>query len=164
MNLIKSTRYEITRSVLGPETQQKSAFVLAPALSRFLRELGRDFTFIGEQYPIQVGTRDGLIDLLFFHRGINCLIAIELKITAFESEHIGQLNFYLEALDRDVKKAHEKPSIGILLCKTKDDEVVEYAMSRSTSPALVAEYQLRLPDKRLLRAKLQEFYQLESTE
>ena len=137
---------------------------LVRRLSRFLSELGRDFTFIGEQYPIQVGTRDGFVDLLFFHRGINCLIAIELKTAAFAPEHIGQLNFYLEALDRDVKKAHENPSIGILLCKTKDDAVVEYTMSRSTSPALVAEYQLQLPDKRLLRAKLQEFYQLESNE
>lgn len=135
---------------------------LVRRLSRFLCELGRDFTFIGEEYPIQVGTRDGFVDLLFFHRGLNCLIAIELKITAFEPEHIGKLNFYLEALDRDVKKAHENPSIGILLCKTKEDEVVEYAMSRSTSPAVVAEYQLHLPDKKLLQAKLNEFFELET--
>lgn len=99
---------------------------------------------------------------MFFHRGLNCLVAIELKVTAFEPAHIGQLNFYLEALDRDVRKHHENPSIGILLCKTKDDEVVEYALSRSTSPALVAEYQLKLPDKKLLQAKLQEFFELEA--
>ncbi|MDE0157724.1 MAG: PDDEXK nuclease domain-containing protein [Gammaproteobacteria bacterium] len=135
---------------------------LARRLRYFLSELGRDFTFIGEQYPIQVGTRDGFVDLLFFHRGLSSLVAIELKITAFEPEHIGQLNFYLEALDRDVRKAHENPSIGILLCKTKDDEVVEYAMSRSISPALVAEYQLQLPDKKLLQAKLHEFFELET--
>ncbi len=89
-------------------------------------------------------------------------IAIELKITAFEPEHIGKLNFYLEALDRDVKKSHENPSIGILLCKTKEDEVVEYAVSRSTSPAVVAEYQLHLPDKKLLQSKLNEFFELET--
>lgn len=135
---------------------------LVRRLRYFLGELGRDFTFIGEQYPIQVGTRDGFVDLLFFHRGLSSLVAIELKITAFEPEHIGQLNFYLEALDRDVRKAHENPSIGILLCKTKDDEVVEYAMSRSISPALVAEYQLQLPDKKLLQAKLHEFFELET--
>lgn len=135
---------------------------LVRRLRYFLSELGRDFTFIGEQYPIQVGTRDGFVDLLFFHRGLSSLVAIELKITAFEPEHIGQLNFYLEALDRDVRKAHENPSIGILLCKTKDDEVVEYAMSRSISPALVAEYQLQLPDKKLLQAKLHEFFELET--
>ena len=135
---------------------------LVRRLADFLRELGRDFTFVGEEFPIQVGTRDGSIDLLLFHRGLNCLVAIELKTTAFEPAHIGQLNFYLEALDRDVRKAHENPSIGILLCKTKDDEVVEYALSRITSPALVAEYQLQLPDKKLLQTKLHEFFELES--
>ena len=133
---------------------------LVKMLGDFLRELGRDFTFIGEEYPIQVGTRDGAIDLMFFHRGLNCLIAIELKITEFKPEHIGQLNFYLEALDRNVRKPHENPSIGILLCASKDDEVVEYALSRSLSPALVAEYQTKLPDKALLQAKLHEFLEL----
>ncbi|MES2996898.1 MAG: PDDEXK nuclease domain-containing protein [Verrucomicrobiota bacterium] len=142
------------------ETDLRRALV--HRLGRFLRELGRDFSFIGEEYPIQVGTRDGSIDLLFFHRGLNCLVAIELKITAFEPAHIGQLNFYLEALDRDVRKPHENPSIGILLCKTKDDEVVEYALSRITSPALVAEYRLQLPDKKLLQTKLHEFFELEA--
>lgn len=78
----------------------------------------------------------------------------------FEPEHLGKLQFYLEALDRDVKKPHEQPSIGVLLCATKNHEVVEYALSRSVSPALVSEYQTRLPDKRLLQAKLHEFYAL----
>lgn len=146
--------------VTHSETDLRRALV--HRLGHFLRELGRDFSFIGEEYPIQVGTRDGSIDLLFFHRGLNCLVAIELKITAFEPAHIGQLNFYLEALDRDVRKPHENPSIGILLCKTKDDEVVEYALSRITSPALVAEYQLQLPDKKLLQAKLHEFFEQEA--
>jgi YhcG PDDEXK nuclease domain len=75
-------------------------------------------------------------------------------------EHLGKLQFYLEALDRDVKKPHEQPSIGVLLCATKNSEVVEYALSRAMSPALVAEYQTRLPDKKLLQAKLHEFYGL----
>ena len=78
----------------------------------------------------------------------------------FEPEHLGKLQFYLEALDRDVKKPHEQPSIGVLLCATKNNEVVEYALSRSMSPALVAEYQTRLPDRKLLQAKLHEFYAL----
>ena len=78
----------------------------------------------------------------------------------FQPEHLGQLEFYLEALDRDVKKPHERPSIGVLLCATKDSEVVEYALSRAASPALVSEYQTRLPDKKLLQAKLHEFYEL----
>lgn len=127
-------------------------------LKDFLIELGRDFCFVGSEYPVQVGGRDFALDLLFFHRGLNSLVAIELKVGRFEPEYLGKLNFYLEALDRDVKKPHERPAIGVLLCASKDDEVVEYALSRSTSPALIAEYQTQLPDKTLLRAKLHEFY------
>ena len=127
-------------------------------LRQFLLELGRDFCFVGSEYPLQVGKQDFALDLLFFHRGLNCLVAIELKTTRFSPEHLGQLNFYLEALDRDHKKPHENPAIGLLLCASKDDEVVEYALSRSLSPALVAQYQTQLPDKKLLQAKLHEFY------
>lgn len=129
-------------------------------LRRFLAELGHDFCFIGSEVPLQVGGRDFALDMLFFHRGLNCLIAIELKIGEFQPEHLGKLDFYLEALDRDVRKSHEGPSIGLLLCASKDNEVVEYALSRSLSPALVAEYQTQLPDKKLLQAKLHEFYAL----
>jgi len=131
---------------------------LLARLKDFLIELGRDFCFVGSQYPVQVGGRDFALDLLFFHRGLNSLVAIELKVGRFEPEYLGKLSFYLEALDRDVKKPHERPAIGVLLCASKDDEVVEYALSRSTSPALIAEYQTQLPDKALLRAKLHEFY------
>ena len=77
----------------------------------------------------------------------------------FHPSDLGQLEFYLEVLDRDVRKPHENPSIGILLCKDKDDEVVEYAMSRSLSPTLVAEYQLNLPSKKVLRAKMKELFE-----
>ncbi|HTU92748.1 MAG TPA: PDDEXK nuclease domain-containing protein [Gemmataceae bacterium] len=133
---------------------------LVEQLKQFLIELGRDFCFIGSQYMVQVGGRDFYIDLLFFNRALNALVAFELKIEEFEPAHLGQLEFYLEALDRDVRKPHERPSIGVLLCATKDHEVVEYALSRAASPALVAEYQTRLPDKRLLQSKLHEFYEL----
>lgn len=133
---------------------------LITQLRGFLTELGRDFCFVGSQVPIQVGARDFALDLLFFHRGLNCLVAVELKVGAFEPEHIGKLNFYLEALDRDMKKPHENPAVGVLLCAGKDDEVVEYALNRSASPALIAEYQTQLPDKRLLQQKLHEFYLL----
>ena len=102
------------------------------------------------------------MDLLFFHRGLNCLVAIELKVGRFEPEYLGKLEFYLEALDRTVRKTHENPAIGVLLCASKDDEVVEYALNRSLSPALVAEYQTHLPDKKLLQEKLHEFYRLNS--
>jgi hypothetical protein len=102
--------------------------------------------------------RDFALDLLFFHRGLNCLVAIELKVGRFEPEYLGKLAFYLEALGRDVRKSHEHPAIGVLLCARKNDEVVEYSLSRTLSPALIAEYQTQLPDKKLLREKLHEFY------
>jgi predicted nuclease of restriction endonuclease-like (RecB) superfamily len=132
---------------------------LVEQLRKFLIELGRDFCYVGSQYPIQVGGRDFALDLLFFNRALNCLVAIELKVVEFEPEFLGKLQFYLEALDRDVKKPHEQPSIGVLLCATRNHEVVEYALNRTMSPALVAEYQTRLPDKKLLQAKLHEFYE-----
>lgn len=106
---------------------------------------------------MQVGGRDFALDLLFFHRGLNCLVAIELKVGRFEPEYLGKLGFYVEALDRDVRKPHENPAIGVLLCASKDDEVVEYALSRMAGPALIAEYQTQLPDKAVLQAKLHEF-------
>ena len=99
---------------------------------------------------------DFIIDLLFFHRGLQCLVAIELKIGKFKPEYVSKLDFYLEALDRQVKKENENPSVGLLLCATKNDEVVEYAMSRTMSPMLVSEYKLQLPDKKVLQKKLQE--------
>jgi predicted nuclease of restriction endonuclease-like (RecB) superfamily len=133
---------------------------LLAKLKHFLLELGRDFCFVGSEYPVQVGKQDFALDLLFFHRGLNALVAIELKVDKFQPEHLGKLNFYLEALDRDHKKPHENPAIGVLLCASKDDEVVEYALSRSLSPAMIAEYQTQLPDKKLLQAKLHEFYLL----
>lgn len=130
-------------------------------LRDFLIELGRDFCFIGTEFPLQVGGRDFALDLLFFHRGLNCLVAIKLKVGRFEPEYLGKLGFYLEALDRDAKKPHENPAIGVLLCASKDAEVVKYAMNRHISPALIAEYQTQLPDKQLLQRKLHEFYLLQ---
>jgi predicted nuclease of restriction endonuclease-like (RecB) superfamily len=127
-------------------------------LGRFITELGRDFCFVGSEYPVQVGNQDFAIDLVFFHRGLCCLVAFELKVREFRPEDLGKLSFYLEALDRDVRKPHERPSIGVLLCATKNNEVVEYALARTTSPALVAEYQTVLPAKAILRRKLHELY------
>ena len=127
-------------------------------LRDLITEMGRDFCLVGSEYPLQVGNRDFALDLLFFHRGMNCLVAVELKIDRFEPEYLGKLQFYLEALDSDVRKPHENPSIGLLLCASKDREVVEYALRRSLSPALIADYQTFLPDKKLLQTKLHEFY------
>ena len=127
-------------------------------MKNFILELGKNFLFIGEEYKVQVGNSDFYVDLLFYHRGLQCLVAFELKADKFKPEQLGQLNFYLEALDRDVKKANENPSIGVLLCKDKDSEVVEYALSRSLSPTMVAEYKMQLPDKKLLQQKLHELF------
>jgi predicted nuclease of restriction endonuclease-like (RecB) superfamily len=131
---------------------------LVRQMKNFILELGKDFLFIGEEYKLQVGNSDFFIDLLLYHRGLQCLVAFELKADKFKPDHLGQLNFYLEALDRDVKKQNENPSIGILLCKDKDSEVVEYALSRSLSPTMVSEYKTQLPDKKLLQQKLQELF------
>lgn len=125
-------------------------------LKQFLFELGPDFTLIGEEYTIQVGKKDFKIDLLMFHRGLNCMVVLELKSTEFHPSHLGQLQFYLEVLDTDIKKPHENPSIGILICKTKDDEVVKYALNRHASPTMVAEYETKLINKSLLIQKVRE--------
>lgn len=127
-------------------------------MKHFILEFGKDFTFVGEEYRIQVGNYDYFIDLLFFHRELRCLVVFELKIDDFKPEYLGKLNFYLEALDRDVKKPHENPSVGVILCKSKDKEVVEYALSRNLSPALVAEYKTKLIDKNVLQRKLHELF------
>ena len=129
-------------------------------IKNFILEFGRDFAFMSEEFRIQVGNQDFFIDLLFYHRTLQCLVAIELKTERFSPEHLAQINFYLEALDRDVKKKKENPSIGILLCKGKDDVVVEYALSRTLKPAMVANYQLALPNKKLLHDKWQEILDL----
>jgi predicted nuclease of restriction endonuclease-like (RecB) superfamily len=125
-------------------------------LRKFILEFGKDFRFVGKEYRIQVGNNDYFIDLLFYHRELRCLVVIELKTDDFKPEYIGKLNFYLEALDRNVKKEHENPSVGIILCGGKDHEVVEYALSRNISPALIAEYKLKLINKDLLQQKLHE--------
>ena len=141
------------------ENENSMKAALIKQMKQFILELGKDFIFIDEEFRLQVGNSDFRIDLLFYHRELQCLVAFELKTGKFKPEHLGQLNFYLEALDRDVKKPKENPSIGVLLCKDKDNEVVEYALSRSLSPTMVAEYQLCLPDKALLQQKMRDIYE-----
>ncbi len=129
-------------------------------LKDFVLEFGKDFTFVGEEYRVQVGNKDFYVDLLFYHRELQCLVAFDLKITDFKPEYLGKMEFYLEALDNDIKKNHEKPSVGIVLCKNKDEKVVQYALNRSISPTMVAKYETELIDKKILEHKLDEFYQL----
>jgi len=142
-----------------PETHSEADLQagLLRNLRKFLMELGDGFAFVGEKVRIQVGNQDFELDLVFYHRDLQCLVAFELKTGRFEPEHMGKLAFYLEALDRDRKRPHENPSVGVLLCRTKDDEVVEYAMSRHLSPALVARYETQMIPKALLQKKLHEW-------
>lgn len=125
-------------------------------MKNFILEIGRDFTFVGEEYRIQVGNEDFYIDLLFYNRELACLVAFELKIGKFKPEYVSKMDFYLEALDRQEKKKNENPSVGIILCTSKDEKIVEYAMSRSLSPTMFSEYTLKLIDKKLLEDKLRE--------
>lgn len=129
---------------------------LVKNLREFILELGKGFTFVGEEYRLQVGTKDFFVDLLFYHRGLQCLVAIELKIDEFSPEYLGKMNFYLEVLDNTQKLPHENPSVGLILCKTKDDEIVNYALNRSLSPTKIAEYETQLIDKNILKKKLHE--------
>ena len=148
--------------ISGEESKPENSLrrALISKMKQFILELGKDFIYIDEEYRLQVGNSDFKIDLLFYHRELQCLVAFELKTGKFKPEYLGQLDFYLEALDRDVKKSKENPSIGVLLCKDKDDEVVEYALSRSMSPTMVSEYNLCLPDKALLQQKMREICEL----
>lgn len=125
-------------------------------LKDFILEIGKDFTFIADEYRVQVGNHDFFIDLLFYNRELACLVAFELKLGEFKAEYIGKMNLYLEALDRDVKKEQENPSVGIILCSSKDDDVVEYSISKNMSQTMISEYKLKLPNKKLLENKLRE--------
>jgi predicted nuclease of restriction endonuclease-like (RecB) superfamily len=143
-----------------PHKEKELQQAIVSSLKDFILELGIGFTFMGQEYRLQVGEDDFFIDLLFYHRQLQCLVAFELKSVKFKPGHLGQLEFYLEALDRDVKLSHENPSIGVLLCREKNDEVVEYVLSRSVSPAVISEYETKLIPKEVLKNKLNEFYAL----
>lgn len=128
----------VNEPVLELELERK----LLHRLKDFLLELGYGFTFIGNQYPLKLGEKTYRVDLLFFHRGLRCLVAIDLKIGPFKPEYAGKMNFHLELLDEQVRMGGESPSIGIILCAEKDSLEVEYALRSSTKPMGVAEYQL----------------------
>ncbi len=126
-------------------------------MKQFILELGKDFIFMDQEYRLEVGASTFKADLLFFHRGIQALVAVELKKSKFDPRDLGQLEFYLEALDRDVKRSNENPSVGIILCPEADRVVVEYAMSRSMSPTMVAEYKRILIPQERMQAQLNDF-------
>ena len=141
--------YTFDFAELSPEyTEHELEVQLVNHIRAFLIEMGGDFSFLGNQYHLVVGSRDLYIDLLLFHRRLRCLVAIELKIGEFEAEYAVKMQLYLTALDEQVKLPDENSSIGIIICKSKDRTYVEYALKRSNVPIGVATYQLcsSLPD------------------
>ena len=140
------------------ETKLKNSLV--ENMKQFILELGKDFIFMDQEYKLNVGASTYKADLLFFHRGLQALVAVELKKAKFHPRDLGQLEFYLEALDRDVKRSNENPSIGIILCPEADRVVVEYAMNRSMSPTMIAEYKRILIPQERMQQQLNEFCNL----
>jgi predicted nuclease of restriction endonuclease-like (RecB) superfamily len=128
---------------LGAEAHERDIErALIRHVTRFLLELGAGFAFVGRQYRLEVGGDEFFIDLLFYHTRVKCFVVVELKAQPFRPEHTGQLSFYLAAVDAQVKAEDDKPTIGLLLCREKNRLVAEYALSTTTSPIGVAEYQL----------------------
>ena len=128
---------------VGDEANERAIEdALVQHITRFLLELGAGFAYVGRQVPLEVGGEDFFLDLLFYHLKLRCYVVIELKATAFKPEHTGQLSFYLSAVDAELKGEHDAPTIGMLLCKSKNKVVAEYALRNINQPIGVAEYQL----------------------
>ena len=126
-------------------------------MKQFILELGKDFLFVDSEYQVVVGGKQKRIDLLFYHRALQCLVAVELKSVDFEAEFVSKLDLYLEALDRDYKKPNENPSMGIILCPSADKSEVEYTLNRSMSPTMVAEYRRVLIPETVMQHSLAEY-------
>ncbi|MBL0711036.1 MAG: DUF1016 family protein [Colwellia sp.] len=135
---------------------------LVQHITQFLLELGAGFAYIGKQVPLQVGKRNFFLDLLFYHTQLHCYVVIELKTTDFEPEHAGKLNFYIKAVDEQLRKKGDQPTIGILLCKEKDKLVAEYALSDINKPIGVSEYQLTQSLPENLKSSLPSIDQIEA--
>jgi predicted nuclease of restriction endonuclease-like (RecB) superfamily len=131
-------------------------------ITHFLLELGAGFAYLGRQYPVQVGERNFFIDLLFYHTQLHCYVVIELKIGDFEPEHAGKLNFYIKAIDEQLRNEADNPTIGIILCKNKDKLVAEYALSDIQKPIGVSEYQLTQSLPQNLQSKLPSIQDIEN--
>ena len=122
---------------------------LTQHITRFLLELGKGFAFIGRQYPLQIGAKDYRLDLLFYHIRLRCFVVIDLKVVEFQPEFAGKMNFYLSAVDEQIKTADDHPTIGIILCKNKNKLEVEYALKGMSQPIGVSEFEVTkaLPDE-----------------
>ena len=161
--LIKDTAFVDYLSLPEKHREKKLRSEIVTHIKDFILEMGKDFLFVDQEYTLPVGGEDFHSDLLFYHRGLQCLVAFELKSRKFRPQDLGQLEFYLEALDRDVKKENENPSIGILLCKQANQVVVEYALSRTMSPVMVAQYKKQLIPKEVLQRTFEEYLALPET-
>lgn len=143
LGIILKDEYTFDFADLGKEyTEHELEIELIRNVREFLSELGSAFSFIGNQYRLEVGGQDYFIDLLLFHRQLKSLVAIELKVGAFTPEYAGKMQFYLAALDEQVKMPDENPSIGIIICKEKNRTVVEYALKYSNKPIGVSTYKV----------------------
>ena len=137
---------------------------LVEQMKQFVLELGKDFLYIDDEYTVMVGGKRKRIDLVFYHRALQCLVAIELKSVDFESEFVSKMDMYLEALDRDYKLPNENPSVGIILCPSADKAEVEYSLCRSMSPTMVAEYRRILIPQEIMTKSLQEYCEFLKTQ
>lgn len=155
--MFKDTLFVDFLNLPRKHSEKKLKDSLLEHMKQFILELGKDFIFMDQEYRLEVGSSTFKADLLFFHRGIQALVAVELKKSKFEPRDLGQLEFYLEALDSDVKRSNENPSVGIILCPESDRVVVEYAMNRSMSPTMIAEYKRILIPQERMQAQLNEF-------
>lgn len=158
--IFKDTLFVDFLNLPKKHSESKLKNSLVEHMKQFILELGKDFIFMDQEYRLNIGASTFKADLLFFHRGLQALVAVELKKTKFHPRDLGQLEFYLEALDRDVKRSNENPSIGIVLCPGADRVVVEYAMSRSMSPTMIAEYKRILIPQERMQKQLNEFCNL----
>lgn len=158
--IFKDTAFVDFLGLPQKHSEKKLRMGLVEHMKQFILELGKDFLFVDQEYQLEVGSSVFKADLLFFHRGLQALVAVELKRRKFHPSDLGQLEFYLEALDRDVKRSNENPSISIILCPEADKTVVEYAMSRSMSPTMVAEYKRQLIPKEKMQTLLKEYCNL----
>ena len=158
--MFKDTLFVDFLNLPKKHSESKLKNSLVEHMKQFILELGKDFIFMDQEYRLNIGASTFKADLLFFHRGLQALVAVELKKTKFHPQDLGQLEFYLEALDRDVKRSNENPSIGIILCPEADRVVVEYAMSRSMSPTMIAEYKRILIPQERMQQQLNEFCNL----
>jgi predicted nuclease of restriction endonuclease-like (RecB) superfamily len=138
-------------------SEQELEKAILDNLRDFFLEFGKVFSFVGSQYIIDIGRRENKIDLLFFHRELRCLVAVELKIGEFKAAYVGQMQKYLAALDEKVRLPEENESIGLILCKSKNHEEVRFTLAKTLSPIKVALYKTKLPDKKLIMKRLAQF-------